>query len=58
MHSYEAEQGLQYRERPVYLDSEIAGSIIVNVAQKQRELQETKDERQEVRDREVNANIQ
>ncbi len=31
MHSYEAEQGLQYRERPVHLDSEIEGSIIATV---------------------------
>ncbi len=39
MHSYEAEQGLQYCERPVHLGSGIAGSIIVTVAQLQWELQ-------------------
>ena len=36
--SYENHQGLQYRDKPVHLDSEIAGLIIATVTQLQREL--------------------
>ncbi len=57
MHSYEAEQGLQYHERPVHLDSAIAGSITAMVAHLQREVQEAKDGRQEANDRAIDANL-
>ncbi len=36
---YEAEQGHQYREIPVFLDSEIVGPIIATVTRLQWELQ-------------------
>ncbi len=57
MHSYENEQGLQYREKPVHWDSEIAGSIIATVTQLQRELREAKDERQQAEDQAVDAKV-
>ncbi len=57
MQSYENEKGLQYRDKPVHLDSEIAESIMVTVAQLQRGLLEAKDAREETKDREVNAKV-
>ncbi len=57
MQSYENEQGLHYCDKPVHLDSEIAGSITATVTQLQRELREAKDAPQEAKDREVDANV-
>ncbi len=55
MQGYEDEQGLQYHEKPVHLDSAIAGSIIATVTQLQGQQREAKDAQQEARDREVDA---
>ncbi len=38
MQSYESEQGLQYHNKPVHLDSDITGSIMATIAQLQLEL--------------------
>ncbi len=54
---YEDAQGLQYRENPVHLDSEIAGLIPVIVTHLQWELREAKDRWQDVSDREVDARV-
>ncbi len=53
--SYENHQELI--NKPVHLDSEIAGSIIATVTQLQRELREAKHARQEAKDREVDAKV-
>ncbi len=57
MRDYEAKQGLQYHDRPVHVDSKTAGSIIAAIAHLQWELQETRDGRQEVKDRAIDANV-
>ncbi len=43
MQSYENEQGFLYHDRPVHLDSDIAGLIMATVAHLQWELREAKD---------------
>ncbi len=55
---YEDAQGLQYHENAVHPDSELTGQVIATVVCLQWELQEAKDKRQEVNDREVNARVQ
>ena len=47
---YENEQGLQYHEKPVHLDSAIAGRIIATITHLQQELHAAKDARQEAWD--------
>ncbi len=54
----EAEQEYKYREGPVHVDGEIAGSIIATVGHLQRELREAKAGQQAVNDCAFNANVQ
>ncbi len=54
---YEDEQGLQYREKPVHLDSAIMAPIIATFVYYKRELHAAEDAWQAARDREVDAQV-
>ncbi len=54
---YEDEQGLQYCEKPVDLDSAIVGLIIATIAYLQRELHVAKEARQAVENQTVDAQV-
>ena len=55
--AYEDEQGVQYGENAVHLDRDLVGPILATFVHLQRELQVTRDSRQQAWDREVDAKI-
>ncbi len=57
MQRFEDGRGLQYREKPVHLDSAIAGPIMATVVHLQWELRAAVNARQEAQDREVDAQV-
>ncbi len=54
---YEDEQGLQYHEKPIHLDSAIVGPIIASFVHLKRELRAAEDAWQVARDREFDAQV-
>ncbi len=54
---YEKEQGLQYGEKPVHLDSAIVRPILATFVHYQRELRAAEDARQMARDQEADAQV-
>ncbi len=57
MQRYEDEQGLQYRKKPVHMDSAIMGRTIATFVYYKWELRVAEDARQVARDREVDAQV-
>ncbi len=54
---YEDEQGIQYGTNAIHLDRDLVGPLIATFVHLQRELQVTRDSRQEAWDREVDAKV-
>ncbi len=54
---YEDEQGIQYGENAIHLDRDLVGPLIATIVHLQRELQVTRDSRQEAWDCEVDAKV-
>ncbi len=54
---YEDEQGIQYGENAIHLDRDLVGPLLATFVHLQRELQVTRDSRQEAWDHELDAKV-